>query len=143
MPRRVDDRPRVGLERLHEHAAGRVAAAPPGELRDQLERPLLGAEVGHAEPGVGVDDRCQLDAREVMALGHHLRPEQHRAVGVAKRAQRGGELLGLRDRVGVEPDQLELRQLALELPLELLRPRAEPREVGRAARRARRRRRPS
>jgi hypothetical protein len=42
------DRPRVRLERLHEHASRRVAPAAAGELRDELKRALLGAEVRQA-----------------------------------------------------------------------------------------------
>ena len=60
---------------------GRVAAAAARELRDELERPLLGAEVGHGQPRVGVDDRGERDAREVMALRDHLRADEHGAVG--------------------------------------------------------------
>ena len=56
MPGTRARRPRVGLEGLHEHAAGRVAAAAAGELRHELERPLLGPEVRHAEARVRVDD---------------------------------------------------------------------------------------
>src|SRR4051812_29696170 len=41
----VRDRAGVRLERLHDHAAGGVAAAPPGKLRQQLKRALLRAEV--------------------------------------------------------------------------------------------------
>ena len=62
MARRVDDRPGVRLEGLDEHAPRRVAAAAPGQLREQLEGPLLGAEVRHAEARVGVDDRGERDA---------------------------------------------------------------------------------
>ena len=137
--RRVRDGPRVGLEGLHEHAARRVAATASGELRDHLEGPLLRAEVGHAEAGIRVDHRSELDAGEVVPLRDHLRSEQDRAFRVAEACERLGELLGLRDCIRVEADQLELRQLALELTLQLLRPRAEPREVRRCARRARRR----
>ena len=84
--RRVRDRARVGLERLHEHAAGRVAAAAAGELGDQLERALLRAEVRHRERRVGVDHRGELDAGEVVALRDHLRAEQH----CAPRRRRSG-----------------------------------------------------
>ena len=59
----VPQRRRVGLERLDEDAPGGVAAAAPGELRDELERPLLGPEVRQREARVGVDDRRELDAR--------------------------------------------------------------------------------
>ena len=57
------ERHRVRLERLDEHEPGRVAPAAAGELGDELERPLLGAEVGHREARVGVDDRGQVDTR--------------------------------------------------------------------------------
>ena len=79
--RGIRDRARIGLERLHDHAARRVAPAAAGELREELERPLLGAEVGQSEPHVGVDDRRELDAGKVMALRHHLRADEHRALG--------------------------------------------------------------
>ena len=75
------DRPRVGLERLDQDAAGRVAAAAARELGEQLERALLGPEVGKREAGVGVDDRGQRDPFEVVALRDHLRAEQYRPVG--------------------------------------------------------------
>src|SRR5256885_16911267 len=70
------DRARVRLERLHQHASRRVAAASAGELRQQLERALLGAEVRQAETRVRVDDGREGDARKVMALRHHLRADQ-------------------------------------------------------------------
>ena len=35
------DRPRIGLIGLDQHSSGRVTAASSGELRDQLERPLV------------------------------------------------------------------------------------------------------
>jgi hypothetical protein len=89
---------------LDQHAAGRVAAAAARELREQLERPLLGAEVGQREPGVGVDDRGERDACEVVALGDHLRAEQDGAVGRGEAPSARGRSR----RVRVEPDQLEL-----------------------------------
>src|SRR5437764_1886310 len=71
-----------------------------------------------------------------MALRDHLRPQQDRAVGVAEAPQRLGELLGLLDRVRVEPDQLELRNTRGQLALEPLRAGADPRELDRPALRA-------
>ena len=56
MARSELDRTRVRLERLHEHATRRVATAPPGELGEELEGALLGAEVRQAEAGIGIDD---------------------------------------------------------------------------------------
>ena len=78
------ERARVRLEGLHEHAAGRVAAAAAGELRDELEGALLGTQVREPEPGIGVDDGGQRDTGEVVALRDHLRAEQDGAIGVAE-----------------------------------------------------------
>src|SRR5262245_5923349 len=89
----VDDRPSLGLERLHQYAARCVAAAPARELGDQLERPLLGPEVRQAEARVDVDDRGELDTLKVMPLRDHLRPEQHRALRFREARERCGELL--------------------------------------------------
>ena len=135
MTGRVLHRARLGLERLHDHAARRVSAAATRELGEELERPLLGTEVGQAEPRVGVDDRGELDAGEVMAFRDHLRADEDGAVGAREPLERLAELLGLCDRVGVEPDPLELGDVLLELSLEPLRARPDPRELGRTARR--------
>ena len=137
VPRGVLDRPRFRLERLHEHASRRVAAAATGELGEELERALLGPEVGQAEPGVGVDDGSELDAGEVMALRDHLRPDEDGALGPGEPLERCAQLLRPRDGVGVEPDPFQLGHVEFELALELLRPGSDPRELGRAARRAR------
>ncbi len=48
--RRVLHGARLRLERLDEDASRRVPAAPAGELGEQLERSLLGAEVGQRRP---------------------------------------------------------------------------------------------
>ena len=141
MPRSERNRPRLRLERLHEHPAGRVPPAPAGELRDELEGALLGAEVWEAEPCIGVDHRGELDACEVLALRHHLRPDQHCPVGGGEAAQRRRELSASGDCIGVEPKALELRHALLELALEALRPRPDASELDRAAGRARLRRR--
>ena len=100
MTRRVHDRARVGLERLDEHTPGRVAATATGELREELERTLLGTEVRQREPGVRVDDRCELDAGEMVTLRNHLRPDQHHAIARREAAQRVGGRAG----VGIESD---------------------------------------
>ena len=134
MTRRVVDRAGVGLERLHEHAARRIAAAAAGELRDQLERPLLGAEVGHREAGVGVDHRGQLDTREVMALGDHLRAEQHGAIGRGEALQRGVEKLRRLCRVGVKAGSARVGGTHARARAQPLRAGTEARKVYRQAR---------
>ena len=136
VPRREENGARVRLERLDDDAARRGAAAPPGELGDQLERALLGAEVRHREARVGVDDGGERHVSEVMALRHHLRSEQHGAVGGGEALERLLERRGARDGVRVEPDPLQARHVLLELALEALRAGADADELGRAAGRA-------
>ena len=106
-------------------------------MRHELEGALLGAEVGHAETRVRVDHRRERDVREVMTLGHHLRPDQDGSIRRRERAKRRGELARLPDRIGVEPEPLQLGNPLLELSLEPLRAGSDPREVDRAARRTR------
>ena len=88
---------------------------------------------GSARPGVGIDDRREVDAGEVVALRDHLRPDQHRAVRAAEALERLAQRAGPRGRVGVEPDPLELGHVPLELLLEPLRARADVRELDGAA----------
>ena len=129
---RERERRRVRLERLHDDAAGSVAAASARELRDELERLFLGAEVGERETGIRVHDCCDpMPGKRwpfatiwVPISATAARPRSARA----PRAARLGAT-----RVGVEPDPLESRQPALELRLEPLRPRADPGELDGAA----------
>ena len=61
----------VGLD---DDAARAIAAPrPPRHLLEQLERPLGGAEVGQVHRLIGLQHADQRHAREVVALGHHLR----------------------------------------------------------------------
>ena len=133
----IDDRACVGLERLHDHATRSVATAAARELRDQLERPLLGPEVGQRERRIGVDHRGKLDPRKVVALRNHLCAKQDRAIRRNEPLKRRGELLRLVGGVGVESDQLKVGKVALKVTLELLGASPEPGELNRAARRAR------
>ena len=94
------DRPRVGLERLDQDAAGGVAAAAARELGEELERTLLGPEVRKREARVRVDDRRQRDPFEVVALRDHLRAEQHRPVGRGEPLERRGRVARCPRRAG-------------------------------------------
>ena len=68
---------------------GRVAAAgAAGDLHEQLERALAGAEVGDVERQVREQHDHQRDARDVVSLAHHLRADED--VGLARRASRAG-----------------------------------------------------
>src|SRR4029078_9237410 len=57
VPRRERDRGMRGAARLHDDPAFEVGAAgAAGDLREELERALGGAEVGHVERIVGAHD---------------------------------------------------------------------------------------
>ena len=75
---RQADRVVVGMQRLDSASPRALAAAgAAGDLGQQLERALRGAEVGEAQADVGDDHADQRDLREVVALGDHLRADQH------------------------------------------------------------------
>ena len=90
----------------------RIAAAPPRELGDQLERPLLGAEVRHREPGVRVDRRRRARRpAKWWPFATICVPSRTTRSAAAKRCSAAVSSSGFVDRVGVEADQLELRKL--------------------------------
>ena len=105
MARGEADRRRVGRQGLHEHAAAaRSAPGAAGQLGDEREGALLGAEVGEAQGRVGVEHDAEVDVGEVVALGHHLRADEH----AARRLLEGGEhARGIGD-LGVEAEDRPL-----------------------------------
>jgi hypothetical protein len=123
------DRSRIGLVRLDQYAAGRIAAAPPRQLRHELEGSFLGAKVGESHAGVRVDDRREGDTREVMALGDHLCAEEHGAFGAREATEEIGEVVRLGDGVGVEAKELQLRQPLRQFSLQALASGPEPGEL--------------
>src|SRR5687767_12389603 len=106
---------------LYEHATGETAAPrAPGDLRDELEGALGRAEVGHREPRVHRDDADQRHVREVVALGYHLRADEH--VELARGEAEDGLLVGraARGRVAVEPRDADGGEALLQNLLYLL-----------------------
>src|SRR5437763_616092 len=73
----------------------------------------------------------------MMALRDHLRADEDCALGAREPLQRRPQLLWLRDRVGVEPDPLDLGDVTFELALQPLRSRSDAGKLGRATRRTR------
>ncbi len=73
----VHDRASFGSDALYEHVT--VVAAPDtaGKLCDERESALLGTEIGEAQGCVRVQYDAERDIGEVMALGDHLRADQH------------------------------------------------------------------
>ena len=92
---------------------------------------------GSAEARVGVDDRGERDAGEVVALRDHLRAEQHGAVGGARSARSAAaSSAGCSTVSASRRITLELGDARRQLALEPLRACADARELGGAARRA-------
>ena len=85
-------------------APARARAVPrparPGELGDERERPLLGAEVREPQRAVGVEHHAELDVREVVALGDDLRADEHAAVGRQEAREHLAGVLRRRRRAG-------------------------------------------
>ena len=82
---------------------GRLAASgAAGHLGEQLEGALGGAEIGHAEADIGGDDADQGDVGNVVALGDHLRADQHVVVAFAEILQDGFVLALAGDGVAIE-----------------------------------------
>src|SRR6187399_1464571 len=133
---RVAERRGVGLEGLHDDAPRCVAPAAARELGDELERPLLRAEVRQREARVGVDDGRERDPGHVMALRDHLRPDEDGPLGRAEALEDVADRAGSARDVRIETEALELRDALRELRLEPLRPRADPGELDGAALRA-------
>ena len=62
-----------GVKGLDENAAGDGSPpCPAGGLREELEAAFGGAEIGHGEADVGVDDSDEGDVGDVVAFGDHL-----------------------------------------------------------------------
>ena len=123
----------IGIERLDDRLARLLAAAgAAGHLRQQLKRPLGGAEVGHAEADVGRDDADQRHARKIVPLGDHLRADEHVDLAVAEPRQQRGERAFAPDRVAIEPRDARARARRARLRPRPARCRSRPaRDTGR------------
>jgi hypothetical protein len=110
----------VGWVRLEDHAAfARAAARAPGDLREELEGPLRGAEVRERERLIREEHAHERHARQVVALRDHLRAHEHVDLSASHTLE---HLLDARARsdVSVEARDACTREHALEARLELL-----------------------
>src|SRR6476661_1929586 len=74
---------------LHEHFAMCLAAAGASRhLCEKLESAFAGAEIGHMQGEVGVDESDQRYVREMQALRDHLRADENVDLDGAKIPQR-------------------------------------------------------
>ena len=129
-----DDRCMIGCVRLDDHPA-RPLAAPRAarHLLQQLEGPLPGAKVRQVHGLIGRQHADQRDPGKVVALGHHLRPDQHvDLAGVhagEQRVQAGGG-------VAIEPRDARVGKALAHHRLQPFRAGAQPFDARLLARRA-------
>ena len=124
--------------------AGPVAAAgPPDRLDEQLVGPLGGAFVGQVQGDVGRHDADERHRRDVEALGHEARPDEHVEPAVGEGVDDALRRAPALDDVAVQPADAQPGEALADLALDAFRAAAEvadPRRgAGRAARRERRR----
>ena len=67
---------------------GDAPPGPPGDLCEQLERPLRGAEVGQMELRIAIDDADHRHHRQVEPLRDHLRADEHVEISRASRRRK-------------------------------------------------------
>ena len=116
--------------RLHQHAAGKLSAAgAAGDLRQQLEDALGGAEVGQPESGVRAHHADQRDAVDVVALGDHLRADEKIDLACVEPGEQALHLVAPAHGVAVHASDARVGEEFLQPLLALLRARAEIIEV--------------
>ena len=125
------------LEALHDdHALEVPAAGATGDLGEQLEGALGGAEIRQLQRKVGVDDADEGHAREVEALGDHLRAEEHVVFTGAEVRQDLSEQVLLAHGVRVDAGHAGTREELGDGLLDLLGTVTLPADLGRPAARA-------
>ena len=68
----------LGEELAAAHHLSRPVAASgtAGDLSQKLKRPFAGSKIGKAQRKIGADDAHQRNIWKIVALGHHLSPDQ-------------------------------------------------------------------
>ena len=90
-----------------------------GYLREQLERPLGGAKVRHAQRHVRSDHADQRYAVDVVSLGDHLRANEYIEFAFIQRIQRALEIFLPAHGVAIKPRDARLRKHAVQQLLQL------------------------
>src|SRR2546427_4169602 len=129
---------------LNHDASGTLSPSrPPRDLREKVERLLRGAEVGITEDGISAEDGGESDVREVMPFAQHLRADQRLGLAAAKTLEDPNQRALLARRIPIEHVHGDLREIAAEALLHLLRAEADGLQDFAAAQRTLRRDRPA
>ena len=116
----------IGQECLQDDAAGGIAAAgAAGDLGDQLEGALGGAEIGEGQGGVAADDADQRDVGIIQALGDHLRAEHHLHFAAGESRQRRFVIFERPHGIAVDAGEFQFGDFAGEFLLDALGAQAE------------------
>ena len=78
------------------------ASGATGDLHDQLGHTLAGTKIGGKQPTIGIENRHQSDAREVVTLGEHLCADQDARLTFLHGVEQGGHGLLARGAVAVD-----------------------------------------
>ena len=120
-----EDRIVAGVEGLNEDPSRGIApAASSGHLREDLEGPLGGPEIGDVEGGVGGDDADQRNPGEVVPFGDHLRSDEDVDPPPLETPENSRQLPAAGRRVAVHPGDPRLGEELLRLLLDPFRSRA-------------------
>ncbi len=120
------DRVVIRKEGLDDDPSGLIPPpCTPRHLRQKLECPLPGAEVGEVETQIGSDDTDERHAGDVVPLGHHLGSDEDVHLSAVERAQDPALLPLARGRVTIEPLDPRVREQEPDLLRHPFRPEAE------------------
>ena len=127
----------IGEERLDDHPPRlRAPAGSTGDLGQELEGPLAGAEVGEVQAEVCGYDTDKCHSGNVVPLGHHLCPDENVHLATVERAKDPPLLPLAGCRVAVETLDAGVGEERPHLLRHPLGPEAEERSLGAAAARA-------
>ena len=103
----------LGIERLHDGFSNPLPAPrATRNLGEQLEGPLARPEIGDAETNVGGDHAYERHAREVVALGDHLRPDEYVQVAGGEARQERSQRPFPSNRISIDPADARTRETA-------------------------------
>ena len=107
---------------LNQHLSGPITSSrPTGNLGDQLKRSFRCAKVRQRQPCIHRNYADQCDVGEIVALGQHLRADEHIEFPFAEVKQRLLKHAAARGRVAVNAGDTQSRELFAQHLLELFR----------------------
>ena len=111
----------TGIERLDIRLAlPRAAAGSPDHLRQQLEGALGGAKIRDTEPDVGRHHADQRDLGKIVALGDHLRADEHIQLAPREAPKHAGDRAATTHRIAIDARDTRVGIVGPDLRLDAL-----------------------